>query len=86
MSSNAIKAVAVMKYDHKVKYKGVWYEPFTDIPEIPKSNIMGDYTKTEINRMTTAKLQALAIKIGVENATEITGTELKKIIAEKLSR
>ena len=49
-----------MKYDHKVKYKGVWYEPFTDIPEIPKTNIIGDYTKTEINRMTTAELQALA--------------------------
>lgn len=36
------------------------------------------YTKTEINRMSTADLQKLALNTGVENADTMTGTELKK--------
>lgn len=41
------------------------------------------YTKTEINRMSTAELQELAKKQGIENAENITGGELKKILIEK---
>lgn len=40
------------------------------------------YTKTEINRMTTAELQELAANEGIENAYETSGNELKKILAE----
>lgn len=40
------------------------------------------YTKTEINRMSTAELQNLAATEGVENAFETSGNELKKILAE----
>lgn len=40
------------------------------------------YTKTEINRMTTAELQNLAAVEGVENAFETSGGELKKILIE----
>ncbi len=40
------------------------------------------YTKTEINRMTTAELQELADKVGIENAFETSGGELKKILIE----
>lgn len=40
------------------------------------------YTKSEINRMTTADLQNLAYNNGFENAYEMTGGELKKILAE----
>lgn len=40
------------------------------------------YTKTEINRMSTAELQELADKVGVENAFETSGGELKKILIE----
>ena len=41
------------------------------------------YTKTDINRMSTADLQALAAEQGIENATELSGAELKKILIEK---
>lgn len=40
------------------------------------------YTKTEINRMTTAELQNLAAAEDIEDAFETSGNELKKILAE----
>ena len=41
------------------------------------------YTKTDINRMSTADLQALAAEQGIKNATELSGAELKKLLIEK---
>ena len=38
------------------------------------------YTKTDINRMSTAELKELALANGVENAEEMAGTELKKCL------
>lgn len=40
------------------------------------------YTKTEINRMTTAELQSLAAESGIDNAYEKSGGELKKSLIE----
>lgn len=42
-----------------------------------------EYTKTEINRMSTAELKEVAKANGIENAEDITGGELKKILIEK---
>lgn len=42
------------------------------------------YTKTDINRMSTAELKEIAKEKGIENAEDITGGELKKILIEKL--
>lgn len=50
-------------------------------PPVENGNV--SYTKTEINRMSTAELQELAKKQGIENAESITGGELKKILIEK---
>ena len=41
------------------------------------------YTKTEINRMPITDLKELAKEKGIENAEELTGAELKKILIEK---
>ena len=41
------------------------------------------YTKTDISRMSTADLQSLATAHGMENAKELSGAELKKILIEK---
>lgn len=41
-----------------------------------------EYTKTEINRMSTAELKELATKEGIDDAKNMTGTELKKILIE----
>lgn len=41
-----------------------------------------NYTKSEINRMSTADLQNLAAAEGIEDAYEKSGNELKKILVE----
>lgn len=78
-----------MKFDYKVKYKGKWYLPGEEIPEETEPEVKEEipeetaYTKTEINRMSTADLQKLAAEHGVFGAEEISGAELKKILIEK---
>lgn len=49
-------------------------------PPVEKSETA--YTKTEINRMSTAELKELAMGNGISNAEDITGAELKKILIE----
>lgn len=41
------------------------------------------YTKTEINRLSTAELREVAVEIGIDDAENFTGGELKKILVEK---
>lgn len=41
------------------------------------------YTKTDINRMSTAELKELATKQGIENVEDMTGSDLKKVLIEK---
>ena len=41
------------------------------------------YTKTEINRMSTAELKELATSKGIEGAKDMTGADLKKVLIEK---
>lgn len=40
------------------------------------------YTKTEINRMSTAELQNLSAELGIDNPFSKTGGELKKILID----
>lgn len=57
--------------------------PFSDNGiELEGNSSVKKYTKTEINRMSTAELQNLAAVEGIENAFETSGNELKKILAE----
>ena len=41
------------------------------------------YTKTEIMKMKTEDLQDLAMNVGIEDASEMTGSALKKVLIEK---
>ena len=100
-----------MKFDHRVKFKGVLYEIGQDVPmeekkavekantkpqEVAKEEVADDfsqymnapeetkefaYTKTEINRMSTADLKKLAKENGIEDG--LTGAEIKKALIEK---
>lgn len=63
-----------MKFDHKVKHNGIWYEPFEEVPD---SNGKKAYTKSEIARMPVDDLRQLALNTGVDGAEEMNGTELK---------
>lgn len=43
------------------------------------------YTKTDINKMSTTQLQRLAVELGIEDAEQKNGGELKKLLIEKFS-
>ena len=100
-----------MKFDHRVKFKGILYEIGQDVPmeekkavekantkpqEVAKEEVADDfsqymnapeetkefaYTKTEINRMSTADLKELAKENGIDDS--LSGAEIKKALIEK---
>ena len=75
-----------MKYPYIVGKNGVWYPAGTEVPEdnpnTKTENGQNQYTKTEINRMSTAELQALSLENGIDGSDEMTGAELKKVLIE----
>lgn len=75
---------------HSMKVNGKWYrareeislsKPQKNEPEQKKEE-QPQYTKTEINRMSTAELQSLAAEVDIENAFDTSGSELKKLLIE----
>lgn len=70
-----------MKFDYKVKYKGKWYLPGEEIEEAAEHASLPfekPFTKTEINRMSTDALKALAAENDVPGYEEMTGASLKE--------
>ena len=70
---------------YSVKVGGKWYRAGEEISpgktnKEVEENI--EYTKTEINRMSTAELKELAGKQGIDGAEDMTGTDLKKALIE----
>lgn len=70
---------------HSIKVNGKWYMAGDEISPLAKPKEKAEistkqYTKTDINRMSTAELQNLSAEIGIENAFETSGGELKKIL------
>lgn len=81
-----------MEYPYIVNKNGVWYPAGADVPEdtshiatdkLTEKIVHNGHTKTEINRMSTAELQELALENGIDGADEMTGAELKKVLIEK---
>ena len=68
-----------------MKINGKWYKAGEEISLAkPQEEVkQNQYTKTEINRMSTAELQELALENGVDGSDEMTGVELKKVLIEK---
>ena len=68
-----------------MKMNGKWYKAGEEISLAkPQEEVkQNQYTKTEINRMSTAELQTLALENGVDGSNEMTGAELKKVLIEK---
>lgn len=78
-----------MKYPYIVNKNGVWYPAGTEVPdgnadkEVKTEN--QPYTKTDINRMSTADLQKLAGEKGIENADSFSGADLKKMLIDLMN-
>lgn len=83
---------------HSVKVNGVWYRAGEEITpaktETKEKNFLDEfaeniakeefaYTKTEINRMSTADLKKLATSNGIDKAEDMSGSELKKVLIER---
>ena len=68
-----------------MKVNGKWYKAGEEISLAkPQAEVkQNQYTKTEINRMSTAELQELALENDIDGADEMTGAELKKVLIEK---
>lgn len=74
--------------EYTVKRNGKWYHAGDEIGGgAEKSALLPfeptKHTKTEITRMSTADLQALAAAEGIEGADKISGTELKKMLIDR---
>lgn len=69
----AVKKTAPAKIENKPLVKEIVVEQKSDLP----------YTKTEVNRMSTADLKLVALNAGVEDADDLSGAELKKILIKK---
>lgn len=52
--------------------------------EKPKKENKSAYTKTDINRASISRLKEIASEIGIDDADDKTGGELKKLIIEQL--
>ena len=76
-----------MKYPYIVNKDGVWYPAGTEVPTgtSVKESDEKQYSKSEIQRMSTADLKTLAPTLGIEVTEEITGAKLKEEIITKLS-
>ena len=81
-----------MIYPYIVNKNGVWYPAGADVQEdistitadnLTEKPVRNEHTKTEINRMSTAELQELALENDIEGANEMRGAELKKVLIEK---
>lgn len=68
-----------------MKINGKWYKAGEEISLAkPQEEVkQNQYTKTEINRMSTAELQELALENDIDGAEQMTGAELKKVLIEK---
>ena len=74
-----------MKYPYIVNKNGIWYPAGAEVPQeinTAQEKQEKKYTKSEISRMNVAELKELAIEIGIENASELNGGELKKLLVE----
>lgn len=74
-----------MTAQYTVKFNGKWYKAGEEIEEAQTVSSSFNYTKTEINRMSTADLQALAKEQGIGGAELLSGAELKKLLIERFN-
>lgn len=70
---------------HTIKCGGKWYKAGDNVPESNSLVSSVGYTKTDINRMSTADLQKLAEKKGIENSDSFSGADLKKMLIDLMN-
>lgn len=82
-----------MIYDHRIKYKGVWYKAGVEVPHrtnaeidsIETKSTQSDINEKVINRMSLAQLRQVCEENGIEYVEEDTKSVLKAKIIERLN-
>lgn len=77
---------------HSIKKNGRWYKAgeeiispadFMNLPEIPAQEER-KFAKTEIYQMHVKELRELATKQGIDGAENLNGSDIKKLLVEKM--
>lgn len=77
-----------MIYQHIVVKNGKWYKSGEEVPD-DENNVQNEekttnYTKTDIHRMPVEELRKLAEEQGIEGSEYLNGSDIKKLIIEKM--
>lgn len=77
-----------MIYQHIVVKNGKWYKSGEEVPD-DENNVQNEekttnYTKTDIHRMPVEELRKLAEEQGIEDSEYLNGSDIKKLLIEKM--
>ena len=78
----SLKSSNAKRVQPKAEKPEVKEEVVEPVDEVKDESVT--YTKSDINRASTATLKEIASEVGIEDAEDKTGSELKKLIIEKL--
>lgn len=82
---NAVRQGDKLPEKEQVQQEQIYGDELKYEPEEEKHSGSYQYTRTYINRMSTADLQALATEKGIANADSLSGAEIKKMLIELMS-
>ena len=68
---------------HSIKHDGVWYKVGDEVPESNSNSVPSDFMNPPETPYTKTEIKKLASGNGIENAAEINGSDLKKMLIEK---
>lgn len=77
-----------MIYPYIVVKNGKWYKSGENVPDDSKNALESgektNYTKTDIHRMPVEELRELATEQGIDGAENLNGSDIKKLLIEKM--
>ena len=77
-----------MIYPYIVVKNGKWYKSGENVPDdsdnVSEARENQNYTKTEIHQMPVKELRELATEQGINGAEYLNGSDIKKLLIEKM--
>lgn len=77
-----------MIYPYIVVKNGKWYKSGENVPDdsdnVSEARENPNYTKTEIHQMPVKELRELATEQGIDGAEYLNGSDIKKLLIEKM--
>lgn len=77
-----------MIYPYIVVKNGKWYKSGENVPDdsdnVSEARENQNYTKTEIHQMPVKELRKLAMEQGIDGAEYLNGSDIKRLLIEKM--